>query len=50
MCVDYFRQLIIHSTIPNPSTHLIMFAMAAVCAFLGWFTYHIARDKIALYV
>ena len=50
MCVDYFRQLIIHSTVPNPSTHLIMFAMAAVCAFLGWFTYHIARDKIALYV
>ena len=50
MCVDYFRQLIIHSTVPSLSTHLIMLVMAAICAFLGWFTYHITRDKIALYV
>lgn len=50
MCVDYFRQLIIHSTVPSLSTHLIMIVMAAICAFLGWFTYHITRDKIALYV
>ncbi len=50
MCIDYFRQLIIHSTVPGVSTHLVMFAMAAGCAFLGFFTYHIARDKIALYV
>lgn len=50
LCVSYFRQLIIHSTVPNPSTHIVMFIMAAACVFLGWFTYRIARDKIALYV
>lgn len=50
MCVDYFRQLIIHSTVPGPSSHLVLLAMAGGCMFLGWFTYRIARDKIALYV
>ena len=50
MCVSYFRELIIHSTVPNISTHLILGAMAAFCMLGGWFTYRIARDKIALYV
>lgn len=50
LCINYFRQLIIHSTVPSISMHIVMFVMAVFCAFVGWFTYHIARDKIALYV
>ena len=50
MCIDYFRQLIIHSTVPSISFHLILACMAAFCMLVGGFTYRICRDKIALYV
>ena len=50
MCIDYFRQLIIHSTVTSLSFHLVLAFMAAFCMLVGGFTYRICRDKIALYV
>ena len=50
MCIDYFRQLIIHSTVPSISYHLVLGAMALFCMLFGLFTYRISRDRIALYV
>lgn len=50
MCIDYFRQLVIHSTVPSVSYHIILFVMALICLAIGGFTYYISRDKIALYV
>ena len=50
MCIDYFRQLIIHSTVPSISYHLVLGAMAVFCMVFGWFTYYISRDRIALFV
>lgn len=50
MCVNYFRQLIIHSTVPSISYHLMLAGMAVFCLVLGGVTYRMCRDKIALYV
>ena len=50
MCIDYFRQLIIHSTIPSPAYHIILLVMTLLCMVIGGYTYYISRDKIALYV
>lgn len=50
MCIDYFRQLIIHSTVPSISYHVILGLMTLFCLLFGWFTYRISRDRIALFV
>ena len=50
MCIDYFRQLIIHSTVPSISYHIVLAGMTLFCLLFGWFTYRISRDRIALYV
>lgn len=50
MCIDYFRQLVIHSTVPSASYHIILLVMTLLCMVIGGFTYYISRDKIALYV
>ncbi len=50
MCINYFRELIIHSTVPSVTYHIILFVMALICLAVGGFTYYISRDKIALYV
>ena len=50
MCIDYFRQLIIHSTVPSFEYHLVLGLMSAFCLLLGYATYNFNRDKIALYV
>lgn len=50
MCIDYFRQLVIHSTVPSLAYHLVLGVMAAFCLVLGFVTYNFRRDKIALYV
>ena len=50
MCIDYFRQLIIHATVPSVSYHIILLVMTLLCMAIGGFTYYISRDKIALYV
>jgi len=50
MCIDYFRQLIIHSTVPSISYHLVLTGMTLFCMLFGWFTYRISRDRIALFV
>lgn len=50
MCINYFRQLIIHSTVPSVSYHIILLVMAVLCMAIGGYTYYISRDKIALYV
>ena len=50
MCIDYFRQLVIHSTVPSASYHVILFVMTLLCLAIGGFTYYISRDKIVLYV
>lgn len=50
MCIDYFRQLIIHSTVPSAAYHIILAVMAALCMAIGGFTYLISRDRISLYV
>ena len=50
MCIDYFRQLVIHSTVPSPEYHLVLGAMAVFCLVFGFVTYHFNKDKIALYV
>ena len=50
MCIDYFRQLVIHSTVPSLSYHLVLGAMSVFCLVLGIVTYNFNRDKIALFV
>lgn len=50
MCIDYFRQLVIHSTVPSPAYHLVLGLMSAFCLVLGVVTYNFNRDKIALFV
>lgn len=50
MCIDYFRQLIIHSTVPSPSYNLVLALMTFFCLAMGILTYRMGRDKIALYV
>ena len=50
MCIDYFRQLIIHSTVPSLSYHLILAAMTLFCLLLGWFAYRSNSDRIAFHV
>lgn len=50
MCIDYFRQLIIHATVPSISYHLVLAGMTLFCMLFGWFTYRISRDRIALFV
>ena len=50
MCIDYFRQLIIHATVPSGAYHIILLVMTLLCMAIGGFTYYISRDKIALYV
>ena len=50
MCIDYFRQLVIHSTVPSLEYHLVLGAMAVFCLVFGFVTYHFNKDKIALYV
>lgn len=50
MCINYFRQLVIHNTVPGPAYHIVLFIMAVFCVLVGWLTYKAGRDKIALYV
>ena len=50
MCIDYFRQLVIHSTVPSISYHLVLGAMSVFCMLVGWFAYRTNRDRISLYV
>lgn len=50
MCIDYFRQLVIHSTVPSFEYHLVLGLMAVFCLVLGFVTYNFHRDKIALFV
>lgn len=50
MCIDYFRQLIIHSTVPSISYHIVLAGMAFACMFLGGVTYYLNRNRIVLYV
>ena len=50
MCIDYFRQLVIHDTVPSATYHIVLAVMAALCMLIGGFTYRVCRDKIALYV
>ena len=50
MCIDYFRQLVIHATVPSLAYHIILAVMAILCLAIGGFTYLICRDRIALYV
>ncbi len=50
MCIDYFRQLVIHSTVPSPEYHLVLGLMSVFCLVLGFVTYNFHRDKIALFV
>ena len=50
MCVDYFRQLVIHATVPSVEYHLILAGASILCMLLGGFTYRICRDRISLYV
>lgn len=50
MCIDYFRQLVIHATVPSLSYHLVLGFMAVFCLVLGFATYNFNRDKIALFV
>ena len=50
MCIDYFRQLVIHSTVPTPEYHIVLGIMSAFCLVFGFVTYRFNRDRIALYV
>lgn len=50
MCIDYFRQLVIHSTVPSLEYHIVLGLMAVFCLVFGFVTYRFSRDKIALYV
>lgn len=50
MCIDYFRQLIIRSTVPSLLYHGILLFMAALCMVIGGVTYVFCRDRISLYV
>ena len=50
MCIDYFRRIVIHSTVPSAAYHVALGLMALFCLALGLLTYRVGRDKIALYV
>lgn len=50
MCIDYFRQVVIHASVPTLSYNLMLCAMTLFCLLVGGCTYRICRDKIALYV
>ncbi len=50
MCISYFRQVVIHATVPDLSYHLILAFMSVLCLAIGGFTYLISKDKIVLYV
>lgn len=50
MCIDYFRQVVIHNSVPTLSYNLMLCAMTVFCLLIGGCTYRICRDKIPLYV
>lgn len=50
MCIDYFRQVVIHNSVPTLSYNLMLCAMTVFCLLVGGCTYRICRDKIPLYV
>ena len=50
MCIDYFRQIVIHSTVPSAAYHVTLGLMTLFCLALGLLTYSAGRSKIALYV
>lgn len=49
-CIDYFRQVVIHATVPDLAHHVALAVMAALCMIIGALTYRAMRKKIELAV
>jgi len=50
MCINYFRMVIIHTTVPDVFYHIVLIIMTAFCMLVGILIYRLCRDRIALYV
>lgn len=49
-CIEYFRQVVIHATVPDLAHHIALALMAAICMLIGTLTYRSMRKKIELSV